>query len=100
MRAKLSFADGSTGSMESALLEARAPIADLRITGEQGRVHVHFPTRPELAWITTRAGGTTRRERVKGRPTLLVPAGTPSAAQSSVMSPRSRARPTPSPPSA
>ena len=70
MRAQFSFADGSTGSMQSALLEARAPIADLRVTGEEGRVHVHFPTRPELAWITTRAGGTTRRERVKGRPTF------------------------------
>ncbi len=56
--------------MQCALLEARAPIADLRVTGEEGRVHVHFPTRPELAWITTRAGGTTRRERVKGRPTF------------------------------
>ncbi len=78
MRATLSFSDGPSASMECALLEARAPIADLRVTGEQGRVLVHFPTRPELAWITThtgsvperRSGGTTRRERVKGLPTF------------------------------
>jgi predicted dehydrogenase len=78
MRASFTFTDGSTASMECALLEARAPIADLRIIGERGRVHVHFPTRPELAWITTRAGsvperksgGTTRRERVRGEPTF------------------------------
>ena len=74
MRATFAFADGPSASMECAMLEARAPIADLRITGEQGRVHVHFPTRPELAWITTKAGSAggsdTRRERVKGLPTF------------------------------
>ena len=70
MRATLAFPEGPSASVECALLEARAPIADLRVTGEQGRVQVHFPTRPELAWITTRAGGTTRRERVKGQPTF------------------------------
>ena len=70
MRASFAFADGRTASMECALLEARAPIADLRITAEAGSVQVHFPTRPELAWITTHARGTTRRERVKGHPTF------------------------------
>jgi predicted dehydrogenase len=70
MRARFTFGDGSTASMECALLEARAPIADLRVTGDGGRLQVHFPTRPELAWITTRAGGFTRRERVKGEPTF------------------------------
>ena len=70
MTTDFTFADGRTASMEIALLEARPPIADLRITGDSGRVTVHFPTRTELAWITTRVGGKTHRERVTGKPTF------------------------------
>ncbi|MEX2100441.1 MAG: Gfo/Idh/MocA family oxidoreductase [Acidimicrobiia bacterium] len=70
MQARFSFADGCTGSMDCALLAARAPIADLKVTGERGTTRVMFPTRPQLGWITTSAGGTTRRERVKGEATF------------------------------
>jgi predicted dehydrogenase len=70
MTAGFTFAGGLTADMEIALLEARAPMADLRVTGDAGRVVVHFPTRPELAWITIRIGGRTRRERVKGNSTF------------------------------
>ena len=42
----------------------------IRVTGELGTTQVFFPTRPELAWITTKAGGSTRRERVKGETTF------------------------------
>jgi predicted dehydrogenase len=71
MRARLSFEDGSTATMECALLAARPPIADLRVTGEHGAVTVYFPTRPQLGWISARIGGTTRRERVKGEATFF-----------------------------
>ena len=70
MRARMSFADGSTATMECALLAARPPIADLRVTGEHGRVTVYFPTRPQLGWISARIGGATQRERVKGEATF------------------------------
>jgi len=70
MTADFRFGDGRTASMEIALLEARLPIADLRITGNAGRVAVHFPTRPELAWVTTCVGGRTHRERVTGKPSF------------------------------
>jgi predicted dehydrogenase len=71
MRARMSFADGSTATMECALLAARPPVADLRVTGEHGSVTVYFPTRPQLGWISARIGGTTRRERVKGEATFF-----------------------------
>jgi predicted dehydrogenase len=70
MRASFTFADGPAARMECALLDARAPIADLRITGDRGTVHVYFPTRPELAWISTRIDGRRSRERVRGEPTF------------------------------
>jgi predicted dehydrogenase len=71
MRARMSFADGSTATMECALLAARPPIADLRVTGEQGSVTVYFPTRPQMGWISARLGGSPRRERVKGEATYV-----------------------------
>jgi predicted dehydrogenase len=70
MSASFTFADGPAGRMECALLDARAPIADLRITGDRGTVHVYFPTRPELAWISTRIDGRGSRERVRGESTF------------------------------
>ena len=70
MHASFTFGDGPSASMECALFEARAPIADVRMTGDRGTVHVYFPTRPELAWISTRIDGRRSRERVRGEPTF------------------------------
>jgi len=71
MRARLSFADGSTATMDCALLAAQPPIADLRVTGEHGSAWVFFPTKPQIGFISARIGGTTRRERVKGERTFF-----------------------------
>jgi predicted dehydrogenase len=70
MQASFTFGDGRTASMECALLDARPPIADLRVAGDRGTVHVYFPTRPDLAWISTRIDGRRSRERVRGEPTF------------------------------
>jgi predicted dehydrogenase len=70
MRADLAFPDGPSARMECALLDARLPIADLRVSGERGTVHVFFPTRPDMAWISSRIDGHTARERVKGEATF------------------------------
>ena len=71
MRAELAFGDRVTATMECALLAAQAPVAWLRVVGEEGRLQARFPTRPQLGWITTRVrGGRARREQVKGGTTF------------------------------
>ena len=74
MRATLTFADGPSASVECALLDARLPIADLRVSGARGDVHVFFPTRPQLAWISSRIDGRRARERAARRHHVHVPA--------------------------
>jgi predicted dehydrogenase len=46
-------------------------MADIRVVGEKGRLTVLFATRPQLARVTARIGGWTRRERVKGEATFF-----------------------------
>jgi predicted dehydrogenase len=70
MRARFSWPGGASGSIDCALLEARAPVADLRVSGERGSLRASFPTRPQIGWITSRVDGSRRRERVPGDTTF------------------------------
>jgi predicted dehydrogenase len=70
MKARLSFPDGPAATMSCALLDAQAPVADLRIAGARGVVHAFFPTRPQIGWVTSRIDGRRARERVGGEATF------------------------------
>jgi predicted dehydrogenase len=70
MTAALRFADGRTARMTCGLLSARLFRAGAVVRGTAGDMRVVFPYLPHhFHWISVRAGGQVRRERVGGATT-------------------------------
>ncbi len=66
-RAELAFADGRSGRITCSLLSSTLLSIYARVEGEAGRLDVFNPLAPHFFHLLTlRAGGATRRERLRG----------------------------------
>jgi predicted dehydrogenase len=70
MQADLRFPDGRTGRVTTSMWSARVLKIAARVVGDRGSLSVFNPTMPQyFHLVTVKAGGRTRRERVRGRAT-------------------------------
>jgi predicted dehydrogenase len=70
IQARLQFPTGASGTVTAAMWSAAVVRTSARVVGETGSVSVINPQAPQIFnLLTVRAGGRTRRERVKGGPT-------------------------------
>jgi len=68
--ADLRFPEGFSGSVTSSMWSAQVLRASARVVGERGSIQVLNPVAPHaFNLVTVKAGGTTRRERIRGAAT-------------------------------
>ena len=70
IQAELRFSDGRTGQVTAGMWSRQFLRMQARVQGTKGELKVFNPVAPHVFNVlSVRAGGRTRRERVKGRPT-------------------------------
>jgi predicted dehydrogenase len=70
LRAELRYSDGLSGSMTCALFSATLLSIRIKVTGDDGTLHLFNPTGPQFGYrLTVKANGVKRRVKVEGAKT-------------------------------